>query len=99
MRAGLQVFDENGNIVLDTSDSLCRILGQFKADKGYGSFKPINLEPTDRVFAFASYTGRSNFDGGSVPLTIFITGKTINWRYRMDVANNGMTEIITYGSY
>ena len=98
-RAGLQIFDKDGKIILDTSDSLCRILGQFTADKEHGSFTPPNLEPTDRVFAYGSYSDRG-YDGGVVPLTIYITNnQTINWRYRMDVAVNGMTEVITYGSY
>lgn len=99
MPQGLQVFDADGEIILDASDSLCRFLGQFKADKEYGSFTPSGLELTDRVFAFSSYSGRG-YQGGMVPLTIYITnGQTINWRYRMDVAVNGMTEVITYGSY
>ena len=99
MSAGLQIFDENGNTILDTSDSLCRILGQFTADTEYGSFTPPGLETYDRVFAFSSYSGRG-FGNKAVPLTIYITdGQTINWRYRMDVAINGTTEVITYGSY
>lgn len=31
---GLQTFDENGGIMLDTSDRLCRYIGVFKIHKG-----------------------------------------------------------------
>lgn len=99
MQAGLQIFDEYGDVVLDTSDSLCRILGQFKADKESGSFTPEGIEKTDRIFAFSSFSG-IGFQKEFVPLTIYIDGQTINWRYRMDVvAESGMNEVITYGSY
>lgn len=31
---GLQTFDENGELILDTSDRLCRYVGVFKIRKG-----------------------------------------------------------------
>ena len=34
MPVGLQTFDESGNILLDTSDRLCRYLNTFRIKKG-----------------------------------------------------------------
>lgn len=99
MPAGLQIFDENGDCILDLTDSLCRILGSFVADAAYGSFTPPALDAAARVFAYCTYTGRS-FHGGSptVPLCIYIAGQTINWRYRSDNISE-TKETIFYGTY
>jgi hypothetical protein len=43
MAAGLQCWDQNGQIMLDTSDSLCRVVGMFSYPSGYNGSVSVNI--------------------------------------------------------
>ena len=49
MHMGLQTFDENGNITLDTNDTLCRYCGAFKIKEGR-QFIKIDKEREERFW-------------------------------------------------
>ena len=49
MPIGLQTFNKNGEIILDTNDRLCRYIGVFKIHKGR-QFIKINKQEKERFW-------------------------------------------------
>lgn len=76
MSVGLQILDPSGNVVLDTSTRLTRVLGS-KVVTQDGSIS-VSTNAGARLFAYIVAGAAVNFSS-SVP-TVTITGKTIAWK-------------------
>ena len=80
MPQGLQVFDENGNIVVDVTDRLTKILGSFETHGKDGSITDDRLEGMDYWVMLEFYRiGKTSFDYGWPLITRL--GNTISWAY------------------
>lgn len=86
--SGLQIWDENGSLVLDTTEGLTRIYGQTTVYSKDGSVTlPIPESDTNPMFVIVIqkwywYTwGNSGGAGTYVKpgVRIWITGRTISW--------------------
>ena len=74
---GLQVWDENGNIILDTNDMLGRVLGIQPVSSRTGSITDARLAQGQPFYFFLSapYPG----PGYPGPARITISGSTLSW--------------------
>lgn len=95
MAQGLQVFDTAGQLVVDISDSITKLLGSFNITANVaGSLTVPDLEGGSRVFiikqAEAPIGRRGTTQGRS---NISISGRTISWT----VGRDNLT--VYYGVY
>ena len=75
MGVGLQVFGSNGELLLDTSDRLCRCLGSFVIGQEAGSFRiPLQSGKIPWCFIRPDLNNKTCLD----PRLIF-NGDTISW--------------------
>ena len=105
MAQGLQVFDASGNIILDTSDRVGRILGFQRIESGTsGSITPTGYTNGTLFFSFqrdASWiTGNTNARLPGLPI-FTISGGTISWvSYSQYITNLGNTvSVVNYGGW
>lgn len=97
MAQGLQCFDANGNLTLDVTDRLTRVLGQFNTNSLDGSITDSNLA-SGSPWIFESSSSISPALDVS-PLTVKIEGTTITWAY---VDTSGVPKLnkrFIYGVY
>lgn len=76
MTQGLQCFDNTGALVLDVTDRLTRILGEFTTTTTNGSITDANL--TSGTPWFYKISADNPFNA---ICTIIISGQTISWTY------------------
>ncbi|CQR73295.1 hypothetical protein SOV_50780 [Sporomusa ovata DSM 2662] len=76
MAQGLQCFDSAGALVLDVTDRLTRILGEFTTTTANGSITDANL--TSGTPWFFQVTEENPFNA---ICTITISGQTITWTF------------------
>lgn len=94
MAQGLQVFDENGQIMVDLSDRLTRILGVTSAT-GNGSLTHSGFT-TGTPFAYA--IERSGF--WTTSLNFSWVGNTMTWtQVKNDYAPSAVNFMIVFGVY
>lgn len=74
---GLQVWDENGNIILDTDDMLGKVLGVRAINAASGSITDARLTEGQPFYAF--YTSEPAQWFGEGPMRVSISGSTISW--------------------
>lgn len=84
MPAGLQVFDSSGNLVLDVTDRLCMIVGEFKTGTSDGSFSVPN--------------GKGDPFFYITPETVRVTGQEGTYRMRLSpwIVWNATTRIVSW---
>lgn len=72
---GLQVFDEQGRLILDVGSNTTRFLGSFVANSKTGS-KSFQLEEGEILFAYFN-----GIDGKTNNFDFTISANTISWEY------------------
>lgn len=72
---GLQVFDEQGRLILDVGSNMTRFLGSFVANSKTGSTS-FQLGEGERLFAYFN-----GIDGKTTNFDFTISANTISWEY------------------
>lgn len=100
MPQGLQVFDENENIVVDVTTSLCRVIGIETLTADHGS---ITVSAPGTVWA-AVFSKDEMLN--TYPVSVTIAGNVIHWQYKDILIVNGIYGVkmersakIIYGTY
>jgi hypothetical protein len=96
MLQGLQCFDDNGNIILDVTDSLTRYLGAIHTNGTNGSIYNAELLSGRLWYEVIS---DSCYQFSSKPSSIGITlvNGTLSWAY--EISSNTVPVTIIYGVY
>lgn len=92
MPQGLQVFDENGNTILDTNDKVARFHGSVNIGSAAGSITVNSLTQGD-VFYIVMCSSPSFWDRPIFSLS----GNTISWT-ESSSGFSGQT-VLYYGTY
>lgn len=90
---GLQIWDANGKPVLDTTDRITRVLGQFDTGTSNGSITDNNL-----TLGIPWSIATRGSDNGSLSwknVIISFSGSTLSWTFVATPCNNN----IIYGVY
>ena len=101
MGAGLQIFNESGVCVLDTSDRLGKILGSIEVNSN-GSLNVPGQPRNNQVFclAYDRYVSISQiWSGGLFAYTrpnVVVSGNAITWTYPY---GNPSACVLVYGVY
>lgn len=104
MPAGLQVWDANGRLIVDSGTFGGRVLGSFDASADSGAFTDVRLSG-QRVFAFPLPTLVSTtayaLGAQASPYIprLTVSGATISWQRGTFVYENRGTCIVFYGVY
>lgn len=100
MPQGLQVFDENENIVVDVTTSLCRVIGIETLTADHGS---ITVSAPGTVWA-AVFSKDEMLN--TYPVSVTIASNVIHWQYKDTLIVNGIYGVkmersakIIYGTY
>lgn len=93
MAQGLQIWDENGNLVFDTNDRITKVLGSI-AVQNSGSAPFIILQGNTPFFIFAPTSW--DIVNLGVP-SIGVQNGQITWTYPSGI--NPMPGILTYGMF
>ncbi len=89
---GLRCYDSDGDITLDITDSLTRLVGSRVADETSGSFT-VECDENDRVFAYC-------IPNRAEPVKIIISGHSVSWAYRNWKIDAKIHDaVIYYGTY
>lgn len=95
MPSGIQVFDPNGRVVLDTNDSITRILGMVNVPRGQtgGVTFPSNQ---GRPFWIPMSRGASGY---TAICNLSFSNGTLYWNYNGINLNLANDTFIIYGLY
>lgn len=94
MSFGLEVYDENGNTILDSNSRCSRMLGNINTTTATGSVTAPFNEGSPFFFVMGAYVGIGNLSYGP---NITISGNTLSWTYTSGSPNTNLT--IVYGVY
>ena len=101
MPQGLQCWDASGNLVLDVTDRLTRILGEVGTGTTSGSVNDANFA-TGTPWFFVRDNSPQTFDESGIatnyPCRIWIDGNTLNWEFSTSTAYP-ISRNILYGVY
>ena len=93
MAAGLQIFDASGNLVLDATYRVLRIIGSVWLDGSSSALADDRLYQGGFVsFQPSSFAGDGYLAGGIITPRFSISGSTLSWTYA--AKNSG-----TYDTY
>jgi hypothetical protein len=99
---GLQIFDAGGNVVLDVTDRLTRVLGEFETGTSDGFITDTNLDYGTPWFiaklngSVTVKEGYNSYYSSSVPILISFNSQSLSWSFSGgSVANHH----IVYGVY
>ncbi|WP_267398973.1 hypothetical protein [Pseudomonas sp. GM_Psu_2] len=95
MPEGIQVFDENGTVVLDTNDSITRILGTAQLSRNVNGSLTADFDQGRPFFMYLS-RGASGY---TILPDVSISGRTLSWSYSGKNQNNTTDAFILYGLY
>lgn len=93
MPQGLQCFDVNGNLILDITDRLTRVLGIFETGTSNGSLNDPNL--ANGAPWVYKYHQISTDIYNARPINVYVTGTTIYWEF--DSARESQDALLSYG--
>jgi hypothetical protein len=98
MSVGLQIFDANGNIVLDATYRVMRIINSVRLTGGYsGSLSDSRLAQGGWVsFQPDTMLGDGFMSGGVIAPRFSISGSTLTWTYA--AKNNSTYDIFQDGT-
>jgi hypothetical protein len=104
MSCGLQVFDENGNIILDATYRVMRIIEAIYISDGFSSSRTDSrlLQGGWVSFQPDVTLGDGYLSGGVIAPSLSISGGTVSWSYApknnttYDIWQNGT---LFYGAY
>jgi hypothetical protein len=101
MPQGLQCFDENGNIILDVTGRITRVLGRFNTGTSPGSLVDPNLL-AGTPWYFTQIPSSSVRDSCRQCVVSF-QGDTLSWTFSVTntqgVSTYNVPYIVTYGVY
>lgn len=93
MPAGLQIWDENGNVMLDTENRVTRVLGSFESGTSDGSL-------TSEGFSQGTpWHVRLTPDLGLTPPKITVSGNTLSWTFGNVAEEFRRSAYVMYGVY
>ena len=99
MPQGLQVFDKNGNITLDLTDRLTKVLGNFSTNgQKSGTIVDERLRNADG-WAHIRFNAPDLLTPFSPAPHITFSDNTLKWEYKNIINNNVPTHFIIYGVY
>ena len=111
MPSGVQIWDKNGNLQLDYTDSLCRLYGSFRINGRSGS-KTVDIPQDDTGELFAIVIVDPIWYRWSIiqyyvcpSCSIEISGRTINWLMSYSTASQNIgswdevTGTVYYGTW
>lgn len=84
MPAGLQVFDENGVLVVDTNDFLGRIVGSVSTNFNDGSIAADLSTGTPFAFPYLLVTGQVVTSGSGLAPEVTTTSSSVSWEFADD---------------
>lgn len=96
MPAGLQVWDANSVLRVDTGDSFTRILGVINTGVNDGSIVDGNIAG-GRFWYFCKKIQTT--PGGYISPAVSVSGSTISWSFNNAAASLRVSNIIMYGLY
>lgn len=102
MPQGLQVFDENGNIIVDITSRLCKYIGKFDTSFSDGSLVDEQLNGAELWYIVLrlSYDVNNWKSGYSDDIPVISSaGSTLRWRYRNEDFHNKIRVQGIYGVY
>lgn len=96
---GLQIFDENGNTILDITDHLTRVLGEFETGAVNGSITDVAIQ--EGTFWYIQISLNYNTTPGNfsveAPFILDVDGAKISWVY--ENGDYRINKYILYGVY
>ena len=92
MASGMQVFDGNGSLILDTGNRIAKVLGTVSVSSNGSIYVPLLAGNTPFFFVYANEA--PNTVTGGLPNVSFSNG-TISWTYPA----TALACTITYGMY
>lgn len=95
MPSGIQVFDANGRAILDTNDSITRIVGTVAISKGSSGSVAI---PTDQGRPFYRLISRGATGYTALP-NVSVNNGSISWNYNGVNLNLANDAFLVYGLY
>lgn len=81
MPSGMQCWDANGNLLVDFTTRLSRMLGSQYIDGTAGSLMDANLAQGEPFAVFQPEQLFNHISGDSPRPNIIISGNTISWSY------------------
>lgn len=97
MAQGLQCWDANGNLTLDLTDRLTRVLGQFETGTTDGSITNEDLATGEPwFFCMSDNLVSSNYEKD--PLTVTVNNTTISWAFDY-IGADRVNKKFMYGVY
>lgn len=101
MAQGLQIFDGSGKVILDTSNTVFRVLGHVSVTTS-GSMS-VQLPPYSRPFAYQMPTYAGSYPSGSPPsvMVTFDAAGLLAWTIEINSSSamSGFALNIIYGCY
>lgn len=102
MALGYQVFDERGQVVLDTTARTGRILGSVKLQGAVGRMDIPGIEGTPFVLVpqWPRSMGSGQFGNASMGGSVSFSGATLSWSFNTGFGTTftGST-LVYYGAY
>jgi hypothetical protein len=99
MAAGLQVWDASGNIMLDTTSRMTRVLGSFSIAAGQAAGSVTNAAlSSGEPWIFASVVHPGGAGSGGAASTFSFSGNTLSWT-KNGIASYSDTIFVIYGVY
>lgn len=96
MATGLQVFDGQGNVILDTTTRMGVLLGQVNTGKSNGS---VTNSAFSRGTPFYVATSTENGATSVIGPNITISGNTLSWQFNNPGFSGNHGFLIIYGVY
>ena len=95
---GLQIFDANGNLKLDVTDSLTRVIGDFETGLTNGSISDLELLNGTPWYIVSMNQGSNLRDVCMQSLNITINGSILSWVFFADSSTRNSYHVI-YGVF
>ena len=99
MPQGLQVFNEKGNVILDSTTDTTMYLGSGQTNGTNGSLQDSNLEGKKVWIAITSHDTPSNQYYGWIAPTFLHSGDTLSWQYSDRWLGQALNNQFIYGVY
>lgn len=103
MAQGLQCFDASGNLILDVTDRLTKILGSFTTGIVAGSLVDANLALGTFWYVMNPYVAGGNYNFLDKQWLVSCSGTTLSWTPMPDPDGGSRKEALSafihYGVY
>lgn len=92
---GLQVFDENGNVLVDVGESFCAMYGSFAINTDTGQ-RAINIPRNQRIWFYIESSNHQNHNMTN-PYTLKLSGNILSWKKTNSTVNTSI--VVRYGGF